>query len=224
MIGAVMYKDLRQHYLWLLGAAFLSVVYCVLNLLRWPGTIDWDSVLFLFARGYSSEINATPPLLRAQGIFLLASAYGLVLGFVHGLADIRASADFFFHRPCSRAGLAVAKLLAGTAIYWIPGLAALGLVTAWSAMGNFASPFRIWMLCVPLASWWIGYGFYLAAVNVSWRSGRWYGSRLLPLAVPVLAAIVVLNSEGLAPVLAVILFVTLVFWLVNTHLLVRFGV
>ncbi len=45
-------------------------------------------------------------------------------------------------------------------------------MTMWAGFGRFASPFRAWMALVPLLSWRIGYGFYLAATNVAWRHVR----------------------------------------------------
>ncbi|MCH8148258.1 MAG: hypothetical protein IH987_09745 [Planctomycetes bacterium] len=219
MIRAVIYKDLRQQWPWLLGVSLLAVAYGAVNMVRWPATVDWWSALLPFIPNYYDNIDPTPPLVRLEGIYILASAYGIVLGLLQGLSDTRATSDFFLHRPCSRTRLAFGKLLGGTLLFWIPGLLAIALMTVWAGLGRFASPFRAWMALVPFLSWWIGYGFYLAAIHVAWRQGRWFGPRLLPAVAPILVAALALGLPSLAFVLLALVLSSFIFWLVNVHVL-----
>ena len=223
MIRAVIYKDLRQHWPWLLGATLLVVAQCTMSMARWPAGVNWQSTLLPFFGSYYTRIGPTPPLVRLADVYFLACVYGAVLGLVHGLSDTRATSDFFLHRPCSRTRLAVAQLLGGSLLYWLPGLLTTGLMTAWAAVGTFACPFRAWMAVVPLVSWWTGYGFYLAATTSAWRRGRWFGPRVLPLTVSLAIAALVLNLHSLALVVMVIVLFTVIFWIVNVYLLERLG-
>ena len=142
MIRAVISKDLRQQWPWLLGVSLLAVAYGAVNMVRWPATVDWWSALLPFMPYYYDNIDPTPPLVRLEGIYILASAYGIVLGLMQGLSDTQATSDFFLHRPCSRTRLALGKLFGGTLLFWIPGLLAIALMTVWAGLGRFASPFR----------------------------------------------------------------------------------
>lgn len=219
MIRAVIAKDLRQQWPWLLGVSLLAIAHGAVNMVRWPATVNWWSTLLPFFSGNYYDLDPTPPLVRLEGIYILASAYGIVLGLLQGLSDTQATSDFFLHRPCSRTRLALGKLLGGTLLFWIPGLLAIALMTAWAGLGRFASPFRAWMVLVPLLSWWIGYGFYLAAINVAWRQGRWFGPRLLPAVAPILVAALALELQSLAFVLLALVLSTIIFWLLNVHVL-----
>lgn len=219
MMRAVIYKDLRQQWPWLVGVSLLAIAYGVVSLMRWPATVDWWSALLPFLSGSYYDIDPTPPLVRLEGIYILASAYGVVLGLLQGLSDTRGTSDFFLHRPCSRTRLAIAKLLGGSLLFWVPGMGAVALMTVWAGFGRFASPFRAWMVLVPLLSWWIGYGFYLAATNVAWRQGRWFGPRLLPLVAPIPVAALVLAQASLALVFLALVLLTITYWLVNVHVL-----
>lgn len=220
MIRAIIYKDFRQQWPWLVGVSLLVITYGVIIFIRWPATINWWSTLLPFFHGRQDGINPTPPLVRLRGIYVLASVYGVVLGLMQGMSDTRGASDFFLHRPCSRTRLAVAKLLGGSLLYWVPGIVVVALLTLWAGFGRFASPFRVWMILVPLLSWWIGYGFYLAAVNVAWRRGRWFGPRLLPAVPAILLAADTLEQPSLTLVLLFLLLFTITYWLIDLHALV----
>ena len=221
MIRSIIRKDVAHLKSWAIGAAALAVVYCTVNLLRWPAPVNWYSALFPFARDYSSGIDVRPPLMQLTSLYFLASGYGMILGFLHGLSETHTTSDFFFHRPCSRARLAIAKLLAGTLLYWVPGILTIGLVAIHACYGRFASPFRLWMISVPLMAWWIGYSFYLAALNAAWRSGKWYGSRLITLAIMFVVASFVWYQPTLTLPVGVAALTTASFWIINIHSLVH---
>lgn len=219
MMRAVVFKDLRQQWPWLLGVFLLAIAHGAVNMVRWPATVHWLSMLLPFLPGNYYNIDPTPPLVRLEGIYMLASAYGAVLGLLQGLSDTRAASDFFLHRPCSPTRLALGKLFGGTLLFWAPGLLAIALMTMWAGFARFASPFRVWMALVPLLSWWIGYGFYLAAIQVAWRQGRWFGPRLLPVVAPILVAVLSLSLKSLPFVLLGLISLTIVYWVVNVHVL-----
>ncbi len=221
MIASIIKKDVAQLKPWAIGVTVLAVIYCTVNLLRWPAPVNWYSSLFPFVRDRVSEIDVRPPLMRLTSLYFLASGYGMLLGFLQGLSETHTTADFFFHRPCSRSRLAIAKLTAGTLLYWIPGILTIGLVTLHACFGRFACPFRLWMTAVPLLAWWIGYSFYLAALNAVWQSGKWYGSRLLPLAIMFVVASFVWYQPTLGVPIGIAALTTVSFWIINIHSLVH---
>jgi ABC-type transport system involved in multi-copper enzyme maturation permease subunit len=88
-----------------------------------------------------------------------------------------------FRLPIPRTGVILTKLLAGVAAY----LLALGLpilvYAAWAATpGTHPSPFYWSMVWIPMGLIPAGLLLYFAWVLILLLPGRWYGSRILPLA------------------------------------------
>ena len=125
---------------------------------------------------------------------LVAPVAGLVLGFVQFLPDSRTSRlGFMRHRPFSPTALFAGKAAAGLAVY----ATAMGvplLVALWwaSQPRHIPLPFAWAMGLAPVADICWGVAYYCAGVLVAVRSdARWLGSRLLPLAGPIVATLLV---------------------------------
>lgn len=91
--------------------------------------------------------------------------------------------SFLFHRPARRRWLVGIKLLVGMSVYLVCGPVAILGYGIWAATpGTHASPFE-WSMTVPYWVIWFGMTLlYLGAFLTGLRPGRWYGSRILPLA------------------------------------------
>jgi hypothetical protein len=222
MIAAIIRKDFRAGWFWVAGVAVLMLAYVVLNLAAWPAEFTLGRVVRPFAMLGVIDVDTRFPLVRLADGSLLALIYGAGFGLWHALPEVGGACGFFFSRPASRSRLAVGKLLAGTLMYWLPGLAATGLATAWSTWASLSAPLRPWMVAAPLLGWLIGYMFYLSAVAAAWRPARWYGGRLLPIVVPIPLGFLMLEVvPGVGVAWVVGLVYVAILWLVDVYLLVR---
>ena len=106
---------------------------------------------------------------------------------------------FLFHRPARRRWLIGMKLLVGMSVYLVCGPLAILVYGVWAATpGTHAGPFE-WSMTVPYWLIWFGMTLlYLGAFLTGLRPGRWYGSRLLPLAATVPAIFIVVTTAFVA--------------------------
>jgi hypothetical protein len=96
--------------------------------------------------------------------------------------DFRGAYPFLLHRPVSRSQVFLTKVAVGLALVQTIGAAMILIYAAWAATpGAHASPF-FWAMTLPAWKAWLAMPVvYLGAALSGLRTGRWYGSRLLPL-------------------------------------------
>jgi len=95
------------------------------------------------------------------------------------------------HRPVGLRKLIGVKLAAGLVVYLLCGAVAILIYAAWAATrGTHASPFEWWMTVPAWKAWIAITPLYLGAFLAGIRPARWFGTRLLP--VPVAGMLAVL--------------------------------
>jgi hypothetical protein len=114
------------------------------------------------------------------------SAAGLILGLLQTLQDHwRGRYAFVMHRPIAASSMFWGKVIAGLSIYLVITAVPLLAVIAWvRSPGIVAAPFD-WHMALP--SFWDlinGSTWYFAGMLIGSRPGRWLGSRIMPLAMP----------------------------------------
>lgn len=124
----------------------------------------------------------------SDGVFsffvMVAILLAVALGFRQSVWESVMGTDkFLLHRPISRTRLVGTKLLTGCSLLLVCSALPILLYGWWAATpGNHASPFEwsmtfpFWQACAVMSM------VYLASFLSGIRPGRWYGSRLLPLA------------------------------------------
>jgi hypothetical protein len=222
VIVAILKKDLRSGWYWVVGMTILMTGYIILNLASWPAEFTLGRVIRPFAMLGVIDVDTRFPLVRLTEGVVFGVFYGIGFGMWNALPEVGGASGFFFMRPCSRTRLATGKLIAGTVMYWVPGLVSTAVGVAWCRMAALSAPLEPWMAAAPLLLWLIGYMFYLAAVAAAWRPARWYGGRLLPLLLPVPLGFVMLEvvseMETAWEIGAVFV---VVLWVVDLYLLRR---
>jgi hypothetical protein len=97
--------------------------------------------------------------------------------------SVHGTYPFLFHRPATRCWLIGMKLLVGMAVYMIAAAVPILIYGLWAATpGSHASPFYWWMTAQTWVTCFCVTAIYLTAFLTGLRPGRWYRSRLLPLA------------------------------------------
>jgi len=133
----------------------------------------------------------------AGNFTVVAAAMCLALGLRQTVAEsVRGTWLFLLHRPLGRRQVIAAKLATGLGLYLLCSPLAILAYGWWAASpGNHASPF-FWAMTLPV---WQTYllmpALYLGAFLAGIRPGRWFGTRLLPIA----GAEVVLVVLGMIP-------------------------
>jgi hypothetical protein len=176
MFRAIVLKELRETrgIAMLALAAFAVVIWLQLtSLLKWnPRTLPFVGDGFL------------------NGYVFVSGALAVALGLRQTLGEsIVGTYLLLFHRPATRQWLIGVKLLVGLVAYLICGLVPIlvyGMIAA--TPGVHASPF-FWAMSTPAWLYWLSmtvvyFGAFLAGI----RPGRWFFSRLFPLAGAGLAA------------------------------------
>jgi hypothetical protein len=121
----------------------------------------------------------------------IAVIFAIALGLRQSLGESAGGTyPFLLHRPADRRWLIGVKLLLGMGVYLICTAAPILVYGVWAATpGTHAGPFE-WAMTVPA---WIGWlvitVLYLGVFHSVIRPGRWYRSRILPLAAAASAAI-----------------------------------
>jgi len=108
----------------------------------------------------------------------------IALGFRQSLGEsIFGTYPFLFHRPAGRRWVVGMKLVVGLGLYLMCGASVILTYGFWAATpGRYAGPFE-WSMT--LTAWAVLSEMtllYLGTFLCGIRPGRWYGSRLLPLA------------------------------------------
>jgi ABC-type transport system involved in multi-copper enzyme maturation permease subunit len=187
MFRAMALKEFRE----IRGIALLALVAYGLLV---AAAIDPASSLNLFSLfGSSGRSEMHVPFVNdafSGKFFMISVIFTIALGMRQTLGEsIRGTYPFLLHRPADRRRLMATKLLVGTITCVICTAAPILLYGCWAATpGTHASPFE-WSMTVPV---WVGWFamtlLYLGAFHSGVRPGRWYRSRLLPLAAAAFAA------------------------------------
>jgi ABC-type transport system involved in multi-copper enzyme maturation permease subunit len=119
----------------------------------------------------------------------------ILLGFKQSAWEVHHNTFYFlFHRPISRRQVLAVKLAIGVLLIAIILTTAILVYGAWAAVpGNLSAPFDwsmtwdSWLLLAVLPL------VYLAAFLSGIRPGRWFGTRLAPLAAMIVVLAIVVN-------------------------------
>jgi hypothetical protein len=131
-----------------------------------------------------------------QGYLVAGVLFALLLGLRQSLGDqVRGTYAFLLHRPVRRATVILTKLATGVAVLGVGTGLPLALYAVWAATpGNVAAPFAWWMTGYAGRVWFLLPLMYLGAFLSGLRPGRWYGTRLLPLAAAGLVGLLLLQD------------------------------
>ena len=157
-------------------------------------------------------------------LWLISIPMTIALGLRQTLGEsIPGTYPFLFHRPAGRRWLIGMKLLVGIGVYLtcasIPILV-LGLLAA--TPGTYAGPFA-WSMTVPCWIVWFGMTLlYLGAFLTGIRPGRWFGTRILPMAAAALAMGIgiAIHFDLEEPMWSVLLFLAADVWFIAMILFV----
>ena len=144
-----------------------------------------------------SQPLANPEILWSTAWF--CGIFGAVLGWLQVHNERRPDLwAFLIHRPMTRTGIFLGKVMAGLGLYaLVAGLPLLGFILWARLPGHVASPFEIAMLR-PVAVYVLaGILYYFAGMLADLRQARWYASRVLGVGVAVVVSLLV----SLSPVL-----------------------
>jgi hypothetical protein len=171
-IKAIILKELRENLLW---AALVSVI----------------SAGVLVVGIYDGLPTGLPLVQKSllQLCMIMYSAAGVSLGFLQVQQDARRGRwQFVMHRPLSRSQLFAGKIAAGIALYLLSTVLPLLMIfVAVSIPGYIAGPVTADMLLPALAYIVAGLMWYAAGLLIAARQARWLGSRLMPVALPILS-------------------------------------
>jgi hypothetical protein len=183
MWRALFWKELRET-AWISLAAlgvYLFVVFQCMGVPLVPGSSRADP---------SVEI----PFLSDNFLLIftmIAAIFAFVLGFFQTINESRqGSWLFLLHRPMGIRQLLWVKLATGWGLYLVISAAAILIYAVWAAApGTHSNPFAWWMTWPVWRAWGIVSLVYLGTFLSGFRPGRWFGTRLLPLAGIVVPAV-----------------------------------
>ena len=170
---AMFAKELRESAKWAAVVAAVFLVIVGFEIRRAPADL-------LF------ELAAPPNL-------VFASLAGLLMGFVQSLFETRPDNwAFIVHRPLSRRRIFAAKCLAGLMLLYLSLEIPFLLAAAWAAQpGHLAVTFQSRMMLPTLAMALNAGCYYFAAMVITLRRARWFGSRVLPLGLAIVCSVAV---------------------------------
>ena len=159
--------------------------------LKWAAIIC-AALLVLFGH----EIRTAGPMflfdLTRTTIFMAPLA-GLLLGVLQMLFETRQDNwGFVVHRPLSRSKIFIAKSAAGLILLFTSLLIPCALAWAWAVRpSNLAIPVQFRMTLPMVADVLNSAGFYFAGMLLTLRRARWFGTRLLPVGLPLAASAII---------------------------------
>ncbi|MHC4981202.1 MAG: ABC-2 transporter permease [Planctomycetota bacterium] len=185
----LLWKELRQNLKW--AIVVLAVMSVAAIYILWLLTSPGQSLRFF---GFTYYGWQSTPFDQLQVLSVLGCPLaGLVLGVLHVLPEKRRDLwAFLVHRPNSRTTVFLAKASAGLLLYLVAVGIPVAVATAWfAAPGRVPAPFY-WPMALPgIADVLTGGVYYLAALLVSMREARWYGSRVLAIGVAIVCSVFV---------------------------------
>jgi hypothetical protein len=168
---------------------------------EWRENLKWAAVPSILILG-PMAVFGVPMLLESKYlayVSLVAALSGALLGFLQVYSEAMGDKrSVLLHRPLSRSGIFLAKVIAGVGLYLLALLTPTAIAVVLAATpGHVAAPFE-WGMAVPwLVDVFMGLVYYFAGMLVAQRQARWYASRCLPLAAGLFASILVWNVTEL---------------------------
>ena len=159
-------KELRENLRWLLvGLALI-------------GSLLW----YATPKSLAIEIRHTEHTIATM-MFFGAALFAIGLGVMQSFADLRTAArSFLFHRSVPISTIFYSKLISGAIIYFATVGLPLLMVALWFASQGIdylpVRPLQVFPAAVVALAC---FGFHPAAMFMLVRSGRWFGTKLLPL-------------------------------------------
>ncbi|BDI34463.1 hypothetical protein CCAX7_65140 [Capsulimonas corticalis] len=180
-VRATLWKELRENARWALLAAAALLAGIAHEALESRGGVFYTLKDFLGVWTGVETAMAVTPMFVAAGI-----------AFVQIFSEKRRDQwAFLIHRPASPTALFWGKAAAGLGLYFAATGGALLAVALWAATpGHLPAPFDIHLLAPGARSILGGVLVYFGALLTALRPARWYGSRILPLALAVFFAFV----------------------------------
>jgi hypothetical protein len=170
MLRAMVYKELRE-----------TVVIGALALVAFA-LVNYSPVSFFTNYG-----DRGIPFVRdsfVSAFVMVAVGFAIVLGLRQSFVEsMRGTWLFLLHRPLPRWQVIAVKLAVGGALYLVCAAVPILIYAQWAATpGTHASPFEWSMTATTWQFTIAALNVYLAAFLVGIRQGRWFGTRLWPLA------------------------------------------
>lgn len=219
MFKAMAIKELRE----IRGIALLALAaYGLLVAAAIDPQTPWNPLRLFYGGGDGTGV----PFVSGDFVgklCLIAVIFSVALGLRQSLGEsLGGTYPFLLHRPAERRWLIGLKLLLGLAVYLTCTAAPILVYAVWaSTPGTHASPFQWGMTATAWTVWFVFTLLYLGAFCTAIRPGRWYRSRILPLAAAAAAACLAAGlSEGLDSVFWPLLVAVVVnVWLIAMILL-----
>jgi hypothetical protein len=182
MTSALAYKEFRE-------TAGIAALGLAALLLAAVSNMGWELIPGWHAYGQIPFLNDR----FSVQFYLLAGLLAVALGFRQSLGDFHGDAYLFLlHRPRPRRHVFASKLLVGLASYALCAALPVLLYAWWAGLpGTHASPFEWWMTRDVWLAWLTISVLYLGAFLSGIRPGKWFGTRLLPLAATLLAPLLI---------------------------------
>ena len=184
MQKALVIKELRET-AGIVTLAVLGMAYVLAELTGHPFTRPWRS-------GWPQGIPWIPflPNSITNGMAVVISIFAVALGLRQSAWELgQGTYHFLLHRPMDRRRIFATKLLVGAGLLLGTIGAAILFFALWAATpGTHSSPFYWSMTEQAWRLWFVMPLGYLGAFLSGIRPGRWYGSRLAPLAASIAIA------------------------------------
>jgi hypothetical protein len=189
MYKALVFKELRET----IGIAAIALLFYLAGIINVMG---YPVLPFNLFGILSQRRPGILPFLDAQYMpwFILVSiGFVISLGFRQTVGEsVHGTWLLLLHRPEDRRRLIAVKLTVGVTLYLVVAATAILIYAIWAATpGTHPSPFYWWMTVLFWQIWIIILLGYLGVFFAGIRPGRWFGTRLLPIAAAgVLAALI----------------------------------
>jgi hypothetical protein len=155
---------------------------------RWASIACAIVFVWTYIRLVMHEVNALIQV--GEVLDIMAPLTGLALGVAQAVFETRPDNwAFAVHRPIRRGALFAAKSLAGLLLVYAALVLPVLICAFWAARpGHAAMPFHWRLTLAPMATVLAAALWYFGGIVVTLRRARWYGSRLLPLGLPLVGS------------------------------------
>jgi ABC-type transport system involved in multi-copper enzyme maturation permease subunit len=183
MVLTIVRKELRETRAFAALALGFSVIYLGKQTGNWAPMLN---LLVAWVPGMNREVPDVPFVQDnfVTVLFFIGAALAIALGFRQSAWEpSQGTVLYLFHLPLGRHTILGAKVLTGIALLLLCTLVPILIYAAWAAIpGTHPGPFE-WSMTEPAFEIWVFLPLvYLGAFASGIRPGRWFGSRLLPLA------------------------------------------